>query len=315
MKLATFFVRATDVPGSLTDWMDVNPRVPVLNRKEKMSGRVARAMLDTLQEEPELFVLKNQGIWLLADSVEFQKEEGGGGVARVTLSDRDAHGVVNGGHTLRAILQAQDDVDEDVLRGAFVRLHVLQGIQGAIVTELAEGLNRSLQVDNPSLANLSGAFDSIKAEMAGKPGQGQIAYRQGDEGDVDILDVLTIALMFDLNRFPDRKKHPNVLFGQPKAVLVEFQEDVANKSFTILLPKLHEILALSDRVKQAAFEKCGSRLGKIKISTAKSGNRAASPKNKGIPAHFAGGTVGGKIPQGFLYPMLAAFREPSATPG
>ena len=65
---------------------------------------------------------------------------------------------------------------------AHVRLHVMVGIEPALITDIAEGLNRSLQVDNPSLENLRGTFDEIKKFIEGKRGAQQIAYRQGDTG-------------------------------------------------------------------------------------------------------------------------------------
>ena len=48
--------------------------------------------------------------------------------------------------------------------------------------DMAEGLNRSLQVDDKSLENLQGTFKEIKTALADKPGADQIAYRQGDPG-------------------------------------------------------------------------------------------------------------------------------------
>jgi hypothetical protein len=45
---------------------------------------------------------------------------------------------------------------------AHVRLHIMVGIDPDRITDIAEGLNRSLQVDNPSLENPRGTFDEIK---------------------------------------------------------------------------------------------------------------------------------------------------------
>ena len=45
--------------------MAVNPCVPKFNKKEKLQGPVAKAMIRTLQVEPDKLALKNQGIYLL----------------------------------------------------------------------------------------------------------------------------------------------------------------------------------------------------------------------------------------------------------
>src|SRR5262249_15787866 len=145
-----------------------------------------------------------------------------------------------------------------------------------------------------------------------KAGHDQIAYRQGDLGDVDVLQVLTMLGMFDLDRFPDRKKHPNGLFGHPKAVLETFVEDADrdDAAYNRGLPRLHEILVPSDRIQQAAAKE----LGRLKVSNSKSQNRVGSPRHKGRPAYFAGGTINGNVPLGYLYPMLAAFRANVSLP-
>lgn len=43
--------------------MEVNPRIPVRNKKDSLQGTVAKAMVATLLEEPEKFELKNQGMY------------------------------------------------------------------------------------------------------------------------------------------------------------------------------------------------------------------------------------------------------------
>jgi hypothetical protein len=309
LKLGSCFVNAGDIPTELTQWMRVNPRVPVLNHKQELKGRVAKAMLETLLYEPELFALKNQGIWLLASKVDFSKSSGGTGVVEVTLKDPERHGLVNGGHTAHAILQAQEMRDPNEPWPAYVRLHVLEGVDVEWVTELAEGLNTSMQVDDPSLQNLAGAFSGIKEAMVGKLGEDAIAYRQGDPGDIDVRQVLTMMALFNLDEY-DRKRHPNLLFGQKKGVLEAFVKDSAEPDsiFKKILPKLPEILILADHIQQLAFERCGKSISKVKLTDAETNNRAGSAKYKSIPAYFAGGFIGGKFPLGWLYPAVAAFR-------
>jgi hypothetical protein len=106
--------------------------------------------------------------------------------------------------------------------------------------------------------------------------------------------------------FPDRSTHPNKLFGQTKEVLKIFTSDMesASPTFNRIIPHTHEILVLADRIMQAGIDD----LGKLKVSNAKKGNRAKSPKNLNRPAHFASGTIGGRFHLGWLYPALASFR-------
>nr|WP_236117187.1 AIPR family protein [Hassalia byssoidea] len=317
-KLATCFVRASEIPDALKEWMSVNPRIPRFNKKDELTGSVARAIVTTLMEEPEKFVIKNQGIYLLTEKANHTKETGGQGILTLRFSDPQRHGLVNGGHTFQAIRQVAEDPDRLEPWEPYVRLHIFEmgGANSSVITEMAEGLNRSLQVDNPSLENLRGTFDEIRNSLQGKLGYEQIAYRQGDSGDVDIQQVLMYMSLLNIKKFPDRKTHPHTIFSQSKVVLDTFIEDIKpdnksdNKSddsaFKRMIPHLHEILVLTDSIQKLAVEQ--QTLGRLKVSNAKKQNRVRSEKNKNRPAYFAGGVIGGNLPAGLLYPMLAAFR-------
>ncbi|MBD2743889.1 AIPR family protein [Coleofasciculus sp. FACHB-1120] len=309
-KMATCYVRVDDLPEDLKDWMAVNPRIPNFDKGGDLKGTVAKGIVTTLTEDPEKFVLMNQGIHLIAEKVDFIKESGGKGLVTVKLTHPEQHGLVNGGHTFRAIRQVAEDAERPDPWNAYVRLHIMEmeGTNAAIIAQIAEGLNRSLQVDNPSLENLRGTFNEIKQHLAGKPGAEQISYRQGDEGEVDIQQVLTYMSLLNINNFPDRKTHPNTLFGQPKLVLDTFVKDIesSNSGFKHILPRLHEILVLTDWIQKAAAGQ--PQIARLKVSNAKKQNRVRSERHKHRPAYFAGGTIGGNVPLGLLYPMVAAFR-------
>jgi hypothetical protein len=264
-------------------------------------------MKRTLQEEPENFVMKNQGMYLLAEGVRFEKVSGGQGIVSVSLADKALHGLVNGGHTFLSIREVAESEDCPEDWDAYVRVHVIEidSRDSDAIPEIAEGLNRSMQVDDPSLENLKGTFDSIRESLDRKSGNDQIAYKQGDSGEIDVQQVLTFIAMLDLKRFPDRKNHPNVLFGHPKAALKAFKEDLeGDKVFDRIIPHLHEILVLTDNIQK----KIAPSFGRYKAKNTKRNNRSGSKANKKRPAYFAGGKIEGEVALGWLYPVLAAFR-------
>jgi hypothetical protein len=255
--------------------------------------------------------IKNQGIYLLVEDAEFTRAQGGAGKLRITLADPTRHGIVNGGHTYAAIKDAienADDITRTSLERAHVRLHLLQGIDEAMVAEIAEGLNRSKQVDDPSLANLQGHFDKIRDVMRGKPGAETIAYHQGGPGDTYITEILVILELFNCERF-DRKRHPHYLLNRSKSALEFYQGDLDRRPSPtdLLVPKLPEILKLSDLIKKQtpeAARRVGFEFGRIKIGKV----RAGSQTNRNIPLPFLGERMAYHVPNGWLYPMLAAFR-------
>ena len=311
-KLGDCFVEVSSLPDELDFFMEVNPRVPSRSQKGVLSGPVVRGIMETLTENPDDMSIKNQGIYLLVHEATFAKAPGGAGQLAITLSDPARHGIVNGGHTYAAIRDAIENADEqeiEIIRRAYVRLHILQGIEPTKVSEIAEGLNRSKQVDDPSLVNLQGHFERIKAVMKGKPGENAIAYHQGDEGEVYISEILVLLEMFNRERF-DRKKHPHYLYNRLKSGLDFFEKDLeaGPSPVDLLMPRLPEILQLSDMIRREtppAAKRVGFEFGLMKTGKVRAGAKAHK-KNVQLP--FLGTTMNHRVPNGWLYPMLAGFR-------
>jgi len=187
--------------------MEVNPRVPNTSVTGVVSGPVPKAIRTTLLDDPEMMALMNAGLYLLVDSAEAYNATGGEGRIRLRLTNKWRHGLVNGGHTFATILDAITHANDDQLarmQRAFVRIHVMRGLDPDAVVEIAQGLNRSKQVKDTSLRNLDNQFDDFKKAMKGKKGEEQIAYYEGDTGDVDIAEVLAFLEMFNLDRYPLR---------------------------------------------------------------------------------------------------------------
>lgn len=313
-RLGDCFVRVTDLPAALDAFMEVNPRVPNRTNKGILTGPVAHGILATLQDNPDAMVLKNQGIYLLVDEAKFEKAQGGKGTLTLNFTDPGKHGIVNGGHTYAAIRSAIDQInnEEDLkaLQNAFVRLHILQGVDEDLVPEIAEGLNRSKQVDDPSLMNLQGEFDVIRKVLKGTQGDTRIAFHQGDDGDVYISEILVYLEMFNQERFSERK-HPNSLYNKQGLAIKYFSEDMGEKehkaNLVSVMQKLPDFLWLADSIRKAtpdAAKRNNFKFGQIKMN----GERAGSAKARGTSLPFIGETVNYRVPNGWVYPMLASFR-------
>lgn len=311
-RLGITYVKVTDIPKALDNFMEINPRVPNRNKAGLLNGPIIKGMLTTLRDNPEEMAIKNQGIYLLVNSAEFHRNKDENSLLNLTFTDKGKHGIINGGHTYAAIREAIETSNEEelkVLQNAYVRLHIFQGIDEDYVSEIAEGLNRSKQVDDPSLVNLQGEFDIIKKVMHGKPGEKAIAYHQGDNGDVYISDLLVIMSLFNLERF-DERKHPNNLYSKAALGLKYFSEDLVDSKANMkeLINKLPDFLWLSDSIKKltpAAAKKNSFKFGLVKVVGSE---RAGSKKSKGTELPFIGEKIDYRVPNGWVYPMLAAFR-------
>src|SRR3954470_5101370 len=130
-KIGDCFVPVTALPDELEQFMKVNPRVPSRTLKGALAGPVIKGIRETLLDDPEDMAIKNQGIYLLVEDAQFEKLPGGAGRLRLMFTDPARHGIVNGGHTYLCIRDTIEDADDDTLgelERAYVRLHILQGI-------------------------------------------------------------------------------------------------------------------------------------------------------------------------------------------
>lgn len=283
----TGFVRATDLPSKLAQWLGVNPRTP------KAFGAIPKAIAETLHETPQQFALKNAGIYILADDVHVRD-----GHALIDLTSRNNHGIINGGHTFHTIAKAvaeATDEERAKLATAYIPVHVFTGIPRELVVQMADGLNRTRQVQESSLENLRGHYDLIKSAMKPHEGADDIAYHEGDTGIVSIGEVLAFLEIFNFGRYPEGEQ-PYRLYAHKGRVIHEAAQDFGEhiESVGIVVKHLPEILKLADLI----------RLKTPEYMTAK----AREAANARIRLPFLREVATAKIPNGWLYPMLAGFR-------
>jgi len=316
-KVGSCYIRASELVKhlDLDEWLDVNPRVPNRSAKDVLTGHVVKGIRETLQDAPSDFAIKNQGLFLLVENIGDYDRQRDGGRLKLRLSDPQSHGLCNGGHSYAAIREFASDSDDPVsLDDAWVRLHIFEGIDPEKVAVMAEGLNRSKQVDDPSLMNLEGRFRDIQESLEGKSGADQIAYHQGQPGSYYVTEIIRAIMFFNCERYDDRR-HPSSLYRQQKQMIGHFRADCDARPSPIdlIVPHIHEILVLMDMIAKetpAAAKRLRPmfEMGRMAVSKRKNGPRAGSPEHRDTPLYFLDDTMNVKVPNGWLMVMLAAFR-------
>ena len=116
-----------------------------------------RDMLATLNNRPLDFFENNLGISAIAKSVTFPKKD------TIELSFETGMGILNGGHTQKAIISSQTNPK---LKDATVKLTIRKSIYTpSRISQIAAAQNSSISVSETSLADKRGAFDALKKEM------------------------------------------------------------------------------------------------------------------------------------------------------
>lgn len=309
-KLGVCYVKITELPEVLERYNEVNPRVPSRTKRGTLSGPIVKAIMTTLREQPGEMAVKNQGIYILVDNMEYTRG-GNRSFVSISLGDKQRNGIINGGHTFAAIREAIETFEGAELTGlanAYVKLNLIQGLPRNLVADVAEGLNRSKQVDDLSLLNLQGEFDTIRTALKGTKGAEVIAYHQGDQGSVYVSELLVYMEMFNQARFDD-VRHPNILYNKHSLGFKYFQQDMENdkQQMKSLISHLPDILWLLDSIKKLTPD--ASKRNKFKFGLAKVDAEArAGSEGRKTSLPFLGETMDYKIPNGWVYPMLASFR-------
>ncbi|MDO8522974.1 MAG: AIPR family protein [bacterium] len=308
-------VNVADVPAELNEWRALNIRDP----KELI--RVPKEIRDSLRDKPSDFYFKNRGLLVLADEVRFDNKSN---TVELQFSDPAMNGLADGGHSYRVIRNHVDGLSEEERKeiDAFVTIECLEGFKTREeVVPIIEARNNSTPVQEQSTLELLGSFDKIKAVLKDKSYAPRIFYKQYEEAlgdtpkDIDIKEILSYLICFDAEGY-NEKTHPIKAYSSRAAVVDYFKENNKKENnfrlekYISLLP---EILELRDRIylrlpvvynksKKGADGEKGGKFGKLKgVDKVERG-----PKEELI---FTNEESDFRIPSGFIYPILASFRN------
>ena len=294
-RVGLFYTQAAEVPGELWDWREVNPRE--VNRR----SAVYRAISLTLTQEPARFHERNRGITLVAHDLAYDDKRK---EVILRLDDVKLHGVVDGAHTLDTILEAQKQPPENGWP-AYVFVKVFVGVDADQIAEIAGGLNTSQQVDLKSLENLREHFAELQRVLSKESYADLVAYKMNEPKPVDVREILYYLAVFDCSEY-DERRHPVALFGRKEGIVRRFADQAATAeagdSFRILITRAPEILRLRDTIEKRALE---LPIGRYKAGK---GIRVRSETHRENHLVFLDEHVNGKIPLGWIMPMLAGFR-------
>jgi hypothetical protein len=298
-------VKATDFPAGIS--AAANAREPVgLN---KMVYRDVRASLEGTEAMPGIFDLMNKGITILALSVRLLDKEKQ--LYEVVVDDKEG-GIVDGAHTAKIIENCNSDgtTHED----QYVEVFIRTGIEDPLITDIARGLNTGMQVAPQSIYNLDGVFDWLKDELKGQPYEKQISWRESDNADYDVRDLISVLELFNVVDFPnDGRKHPISAYEKWSKPLEKFARDyekykhiIRNSTYHRHRPILRDALTLYDHIRRDFREihnDHGGRAGKMNIiEEAPKGRLLQFPFAQLEPSQY-------RLTKGATYPMLGAFRN------
>ena len=306
------YVQANTIPPELNDWMGTNPR------EQKMTTNVAKKIVDSL-EVNENFHELNRGILM---SVTKAKWNNATEELQLQLDDPEVHGNIDGGHTLRAILDAE--AKNNLADNRYVFFEIFEGLDSPV--ELAEARNTSVQVDLKSIEELQNSFDCIKKVFAPLQFSNRIQYKMNEHYNdditgIDVREIIAVLLMFSQEIYPFKSSDGTLSEIQPiqcysgkEASLKKFlncnghdlmsKRRNRNKMIENMVEIIPDIYNTWEAIETTFAEKA-SRAGK-RYGTRK---YAKFDNDKTVGKSFFYETdLKYIVPKGILYPILGSFR-------
>lgn len=291
-----------NLPKELDDWRDINVR------DARLGSNVSKGILETLENAPDSFFLKNRGITIVAAKVGFDSENS---VLEVSFdeSDRDHQGLLDGGHTFSVIRKYLEETKNPA--DAYVRMEIIEGITDENeIVGIVEARNKSTQVQEQGIQELLHKFDPIKTVLVGQPYEDNIAYKEyeltdnGEKKTIDVKDILSYLLCFYTDEF-DSNNHPIRAYTQKTGIVRQYAKDMDDngpETFKKFFPLLPDILKLRDTINldfKTVYNKIGRKFAAL--------DGIKDDSNDTL--EFLGKEIDYRLPVAYVYPLLAAFRS------
>ncbi len=296
--------------GKLPD--GVNPR-----SHEKLSGRVPKAIEESLKEHSRWFHLLNRGLLVVAQKAWYDNRsktlhividsESEGGLADGATTDRILAGAKNAVSRVEFDKLTEEEIPS-FLKDAYVHVEVISGDIGEMLVPLTGARNTSNQVKEFSLENLGGGFNWLKEIIEDSEFRGRIRFKENDPQPVDVRTVLGLLTLFH-PKWNQLGKEPVIAYTGKGTVLDYYRHDDWKPGYKLLRPRVVDILRLFDYIhvkfpeqykKFNANSGVGSKLGKRTEVSYKEGKRFKLP--------LTGRDTKYHVPDGWLYPLFSAFR-------
>lgn len=300
------YAKAKTIPLELNDWMKTNPR------EQKMTTNVAKNIKDSLKENENFHEL-NRGVVLSVDKVTYDNKSG---IVEIQLDDPDVHGNIDGGHTLRAIfeLNQQQIIEEE----RYVFLEIFTGIDSPV--ELASARNTSVQVDLKSIEELQKSFDVLKEVLKDLKFAYRIAYKMNehcnddDINPIDVREVIALISMFSQTIYPFKNADGTLNDQQPiqcytgKETTLKRFVKIEKKNREQMLNDMKDIIPDIFKIWEyieTNFAELSQKTGKRYI-----GRKYSKYNEKEIVSKsaFDEKEMHYIVPKGLIYPIVGAFR-------
>jgi hypothetical protein len=274
-------------------------------------------MIETVENDPAKFHIKNRGIIYRCEKFEF---DNAARLIRITNPALDPdenpdeldglkYGIADGGHTFEVIRKTIERADElEKVEGwtePFVRVHFLAGDAEALasgeIEQVVEALNTSSQVQQFTIDEYQNKFENLKAALAkGGFDTSLIAFRENEEKEWEVREIIQRIGCFLKDRW--KSTQPTQMYRSKGKALELFTADASSPEFERLYDVIVDLVTLPEFI-QSEFshaETKGRKFGNL---------RAVTKLKKPITRPGTTFSTDHKMDLAASLPIAAAFRE------
>lgn len=289
-----------NLPSNLP--LDVNPREP------KMTTNVAKRLLKAVTEPENDFYINNRGIVIAAKALKFNSKDNSVTIDLGNQSDESDHysyGILDGGHTYRAIMTQRDQIPASQKK--YVRLEVITNVQN--ITRLSDARNTSVQVSDVALFNLDDNFADIQAAIVKQPYRDKIAFKDNAPEPIHISELIRLLYAFDIDKYPDDKSAPIQSYSGVAQVFKRYKTAYNTAFYKALTKELPTLIKLYDTIEATLPEKYAAYKKMNGVQNPRFGSvRGITPRENGT-TKFLDTKTGYQISNGYIFPIFGAFRS------
>jgi len=246
------------------------------NVRTPVEKKPFRRMLHTVEVQPNLFHLKNQGITYLCSKIDIDSKKG---QLKLSIPQKGKYGPLNGGHTLAVVQKiVSEKLDEfqqiDNWTDPFVKVNIIacdeKKSNAVDLAGIVESLNTTLAVQPHTFFEYQNRFEDLKEALI-KAGFdiNLIAFRENEPGkEWDVREILQRMACF-LQRWNKDGVLPTSIYRSRGKILGMFVNDDTHSEFVELYDVIGDIITLPEYL-QSQFSMGGilrgKKMGRLKVA-------------------------------------------------
>ena len=234
-----------------------------------------KEMIDTVEDSPELFHLKNRGITYICSKFLYDNQKRKLVVHIPNIPKSRLHeetsprfGIADGGHTFKVIEDVVTNLpsyqEDSEWTMPCVRVHFLASETDVLgIEDVVEALNTSVQVKRFTLEEYRGKFDELKDALTrARFDISHVAFRENEEKEWQVMEIIQRLACFLKERW--KITPPSSMYRSKDKALQLFIAD-ENGEFTKLYPMIKDIVTFPEFIQSSLSEHIeGRKLGKVR---------------------------------------------------